>query len=188
MAKTYSIDFKLKIVKMILNEHVSKHEIERTFNVSRKSQREWVLKYGSEGVSGLLPKRKVKEEIYIDHEKETIESLKQENLLLKLEIERLKKGYTESDAKYLKKQVLEFEYNLIYKFRAKYYINELCELIDINRCGYYRWLKRLGTKTKREEQKESVKIKIKKYHELYPTKGYRNIRREIMKEDGWPVS
>lgn len=103
MAKTYSIDFKLKIVKMILNEHISKHEIERTFNVSRKSQREWVLKYGSEGVSGLLPKRKVKEKIYIDYEEETIESLKQENLLLKIEIERLKKGYTESDAKYLKK-------------------------------------------------------------------------------------
>jgi transposase InsO family protein len=64
----------------------------------------------------------------------------------------------------------------------------LCEFIDINRCGYYRWLKRLGTKTKGEEHKESVKVKIKKYHELYPTKGYRNIRREIMREDGWIVS
>jgi len=30
MANRYSIDFKLKIVKMILSEHISKHEIERT--------------------------------------------------------------------------------------------------------------------------------------------------------------
>jgi len=103
MANRYSIDFKLKIVKMILSEHISKHEIERTFNVSRKSQREWVLKYSKEGVSGLITKRKIKEKIYIDHEEDTIESLKQENLLLKIEIERLKKGYLESDTKYLKK-------------------------------------------------------------------------------------
>jgi transposase len=38
----YSVDFKLKIVKMILNEHISKHEIERTHHVCRKTQRDWV--------------------------------------------------------------------------------------------------------------------------------------------------
>ena len=30
MVSQYSVDFKLKIVKMILNEQITKHEIERT--------------------------------------------------------------------------------------------------------------------------------------------------------------
>lgn len=49
MVNQYSVDFKLKIVKMILNEHITKHEIERTHKVARKTQREWVRKYEVEG-------------------------------------------------------------------------------------------------------------------------------------------
>ena len=52
MANLYSVDFKLKVVKMILNENISKREIERTYKVSRKAQRQWVHKYETEGVSG----------------------------------------------------------------------------------------------------------------------------------------
>jgi len=40
----YSVDFKLKIVEMILNEYISKHEIERPYKVARKTQRDWVSK------------------------------------------------------------------------------------------------------------------------------------------------
>jgi len=39
MVNQYSVDFKLKIVKMILNENISKREIERSYKVSRKAQR-----------------------------------------------------------------------------------------------------------------------------------------------------
>jgi transposase-like protein len=34
MLNHYSVDFKLKIVKMILNEHIAKKEIMRTYNVA----------------------------------------------------------------------------------------------------------------------------------------------------------
>lgn len=37
MVNQYSVDFKLKVVKMILNEKISKKEIMRTYNVSTKS-------------------------------------------------------------------------------------------------------------------------------------------------------
>jgi len=37
----YSVDFKLKIVKMILNEHISKKSIMREYNVATKTQRQW---------------------------------------------------------------------------------------------------------------------------------------------------
>jgi transposase len=99
----YSVDFKLKIVKMILNDHISKKSIMREYNVATKTQRQWVHKYQTEGISGLLTKRKIRDKIPTNKEEESIESLKHEILMLKVEIERLKKGYSSEDVKYLKK-------------------------------------------------------------------------------------
>ena len=99
----YSVDFKLKIVKMILNDHISKKSIMREYNVATKTQRQWVHKYQTEGISGLLTKRKIRDKIPTNQEVESIESLKHEILMLKVEIERLKKGYSSEDVKYLKK-------------------------------------------------------------------------------------
>lgn len=104
MVNQYSVDFKLKIVKMIINEHVSKHEIERTYKVARKTQREWVRKYETEGVSGLVSKRKIRDKIYTDKEEDSVDALKHEILLLKIEIERLKRGYNSEDVKHIKKK------------------------------------------------------------------------------------
>ncbi len=103
----YSIDFKLKIVKMILNDHISKKSIMREYNVATKTQRQWIHKYQTEGVSGLLTKRKIRDKIPTNQEEESIESLKHEILMLKVEIERLKKGYSSEDVKYLKKTKLK---------------------------------------------------------------------------------
>ncbi len=99
----YSVDFKLKIVKMILNDHISKKSIMREYNVATKTQRQWIHKYQTEGISGLLTKRKIRDKIPTNQEEESIESLKHEILMLKVEIERLKKGYSSEDVKYLKK-------------------------------------------------------------------------------------
>jgi len=99
----YSVDFKLKIVKMILNDHISKKSIMREYNVATKTQRQWIHKYQTEGISGLITKRKIRDKIPTNQEVESIESLKHEILMLKVEIERLKKGYSSEDVKYLKK-------------------------------------------------------------------------------------
>jgi transposase len=99
----YSVDFNLKIVKMILNDHISKKSIMRAYNVATKTQRQWIHKYQTEGISGLLTKRKIRDKIPTNQEVESIESLKHEILMLKVEIERLKKGYSSEDVKYLKK-------------------------------------------------------------------------------------
>ena len=100
----YSVDFKLKIVKMVLNEYISKKEIMRTYNVATKTQRQWIQKYQAEGISGLVSKRKIRDKIPTDQEEQGVEALKHEILLLKIEIERLKRGYNSEDAKYLKKK------------------------------------------------------------------------------------
>jgi transposase len=99
----YSVDFKLKIVKMILNDHISKKSIMREYNVATKTQRQWLHKYQTEGISGIITKRKIRDKIPTNQEEESIESLKHEILMLKVEIERLKKGYSSEDVKYLKK-------------------------------------------------------------------------------------
>ena len=103
----YSVDFKLKIVKMILNDHISKKSIMKEYNVATKTQRQWIHKYQTEGISGLLTKRKIRDKIPTNQEVESIESLKHEILMLKVEIERLKKGYSSEDVKYLKKTNLK---------------------------------------------------------------------------------
>src|SRR5690606_8517717 len=103
----YSVDFKLKIVKMILNDHISKKSIMREYNVATKTQRQWIHKYQTECISGLITKRKIRDKIPTNQEEESIESLKHEILMLKVEIERLKKGYSSEDVKYLKKTNLK---------------------------------------------------------------------------------
>jgi len=105
MINQYSVDFKLKIIKMILNEGISKKEILRTYNVATKTQRQWIQKYQAEGISGLLSKRKIRDKIPTNQETESVEALKHEIFLLKIEIERLKKGYNSEDVKYLKKKI-----------------------------------------------------------------------------------
>ncbi len=104
MQNTYSVDFKLKIVNMILKEGISKHEIERTHKVPRKTQRDWVRKYEQEGIGGLVSKRKIRDKIPVDKAPDEVEALKHEILLLKVEIERLKRGYSSEDAKFIKKK------------------------------------------------------------------------------------
>ena len=103
MTNHYTTEFKLKIVKMILEEHISKHEIEREYKVARKTQRDWVSKYEQEGITGLINIKKQRNIILTDKTEDTIEDLRHQIFLLKIEIERLKKGYSEKEVKYLKK-------------------------------------------------------------------------------------
>lgn len=65
---SHTTDFKLKIVKMILEDHISKHEIERQYNLPRKTQRDWVRKYEQERIPGLINKRKQRDKIPQDNE------------------------------------------------------------------------------------------------------------------------
>lgn len=103
MTNHYTTDFKLKIVKMILENHISKHEIERQYKVARKTQRDWVRKYEQEGITGLINKNKQRDKTPTDQAEDSIDDLKHQIFLLKIEIERLKKGYSKEDVKYIKK-------------------------------------------------------------------------------------
>ena len=64
----------------------------------------------------------------------------------------------------------------------------MCEYIGISRSVYYRWLRRKGNRTQQQETNDYLKSLIKNYHEIYPTKGYRSVRKEIKIDTGWIVS
>jgi hypothetical protein len=87
-----------------------------------------------------------------------------------------------------KKQIMNYEYSLVHRFRIKYYIKDLCEYMGITRSGYYRWLRRRENKTERQEAKETLKMLVKNYHSIHPECGYRAIRKMILNETGWIVS
>ena len=80
MINQYSVDFKLKIVKMILNKDISKKEILKTYNVATKTGKTVYAKYQTEGISGLLSKRKIRDKTPTNTVTKSVESLKYEIL------------------------------------------------------------------------------------------------------------
>ena len=93
--RTYTEDEKLKIVKMNVEQYLSSYEISKITRVSEKNIRRWVKQYSEEGIEGLKPKRRGNPFAAL-HTSKTLtkeERLELENLKLKIENERLKKGY-----------------------------------------------------------------------------------------------
>ncbi|MBQ1297386.1 MAG: helix-turn-helix domain containing protein [Clostridiales bacterium] len=93
--RTYTEDEKLKIVKMNVEQYLSSYEISKITRVSEKNIRRWVKQYSEEGIEGLKTKRRGNPFAAL-HTSKTLtkeERLELENLKLKIENERLKKGY-----------------------------------------------------------------------------------------------
>lgn len=94
--KKYSVDEKLSIVKRYLNEHESQPELGRELGISDKNIGRWVIQYLKDGAKGLQPKRKGNPYLALYRSKSLseIDRLKLENMKLKVELARTKKGYT----------------------------------------------------------------------------------------------
>ncbi|MBR3227470.1 MAG: helix-turn-helix domain-containing protein [Erysipelotrichaceae bacterium] len=85
----------MKIVKMNVEQYLSSYEISKITRVSEKNIRRWVKQYSEEGIEGLKTKRRGNPFAAL-HTSKTLtkeERLELENLKLKIENERLKKGY-----------------------------------------------------------------------------------------------
>lgn len=98
--KEWSKEQKYEIIRLILNGEKSSYDLERELGVSSGMIRNWVRKYNKEGIDALENKRKPGNPLakYSSRKELTpIEQLEYENMLLRIENERLKKGYTEED-------------------------------------------------------------------------------------------
>ena len=92
----WSKESKLKLVKEVLEEHKSTHEISNRENISNGMFNSWIKKYLEFGEEGLINKKKPGNPLAKFSNKKIltdIEKLQYENMKLRIENERLKKGY-----------------------------------------------------------------------------------------------
>ena len=94
--KYWSKEEKLKLVKEVIEEHKSTNEVSNREQISNGMLNNWIKKYLEFGEEGLINKKKpgnpygkfLKRKNLTD-----IEKLQYENMKLRIENERLKKGY-----------------------------------------------------------------------------------------------
>lgn len=94
--KYWSKEEKLRIVNKIVLEGKSSREVAREENVDSGTIRKWTRIYLSDGESGLVNKRKPGNPLtkyQRRSELSELEKLEYENMKLRIENERLKKGY-----------------------------------------------------------------------------------------------
>ena len=94
--KYWSKEEKLKLVKEVIEEHRSTHEVSNRENISNGMFNNWIKKYLEFGEEGLVNKKKPGNPYgrFLNKKNLTdIEKLQYENMKLRIENERLKKGY-----------------------------------------------------------------------------------------------
>lgn len=99
--REWSKEEKFKYVNMVISGEKSAREIEREYGIVNSMVSNWIKRYNEQGIAGLQNKRKPGNPLakYSNKKELTpLEQLEYENMLLRIENERLKKGYTEEDA------------------------------------------------------------------------------------------
>ena len=94
--KYWTKEEKLKIVKKVTEEGLSSKQVAKEENIDSSMIRKWVKKYIEEGENSLKNKKKPGNPLAKYSSKKNltdIEKLEYENMKLKIENERLKKGY-----------------------------------------------------------------------------------------------
>ena len=95
--KYWTAEEKYKIIKPILEYELTSGEVTRRTGINNGMLSLWVNKYKSEGIKGLENKRKPGNPLSIGRTKTHFnsreEQLEYENMKLRIENERLKKGY-----------------------------------------------------------------------------------------------
>ena len=67
-------------------------------------------------------------------------------------------------------------------------MKELCDVYEVSRSGYYKWLKRKGTLNRYEQEQQVLDYCVADIHSHYPSQGYRSIADTLLNEYGWVVS
>ena len=115
-----------------------------------------------------------------------MEKLEYENMKLRIENERLKKGYMmKGDGSYGNVQkIKDFEFEIILTLSKDFNVKSLCEYMNVSRSGYYKWLKNKEVLNRYEIDRLELEKLIKEIHNKKPSYGYRRINRIILKTTG----
>lgn len=79
-------------------------------------------------------------------------------------------------------------YACIEKESVNHSVKELCDIYEVSRSGYYKWLKRKGTLNRYEQQQKELDYYVADIHSHYPSQGYRTINDTLFNMYGWVVS
>jgi transposase-like protein len=99
-SKFYTKEDKLKIIFDCIDNGLTRKEAEKKYSVAHSLLGTWIDKYKKYGIDGLENKKKTGNAYSALHTSKNIselEKMKLENLKLRIENERLKKGYTEKE-------------------------------------------------------------------------------------------
>lgn len=93
--RKWAVDEKMKIIRRHIDDHVSFLDLQKELKVNRGLIHAWVTKYLDKGEVGLEIAHKTNpiSHLYLKKNLTREEQLTLENFKLKVEVERLKKGY-----------------------------------------------------------------------------------------------
>lgn len=103
----WSKEAKYEYVKLVLSGEISAKELGRQNNISNGMICTWVKKYQEGGIEALENKRKPGNPLskYMNRKELTsLERLQYENMKLRIEVERLKKGYSTEEVEAIKQR------------------------------------------------------------------------------------
>lgn len=103
----WSKENKLKVIKRVLSGEISLRELQIKENISSGMVSTWIKKYNEKGEDGLISKKKPGNPLakYLNRKKLTeLEQLQYENMKLRIENSRLKKGYTNEEVRAIKQK------------------------------------------------------------------------------------
>ena len=105
--KYWSKEQKLKVIKPVITGEIGRREAVRQAGISNSQIHNWLKAYEENGIEGLEPKRKPGNPLVRFQSKKNLTELEQlqyENMKLRIENERLKKGYTNEEAMSIKRK------------------------------------------------------------------------------------
>ncbi|MED3468705.1 IS3 family transposase [Bacillus sp. FSL K6-0268] len=183
---TYSLQYKLDVLKYMDTQGTSIRETAAIFNISSPEIiRRWKVAYDSNGVDALRSKRKGRpamknKKVKVQPKKDTvlvegsIEALQAENELLRMENDYFKKVKCLSSEK---EQIIDQDRaQVIYELRHEYKIIDLVKIAGIARSTYYYWIKQMERPDKYKNIKELIQ---EIFEENYGRYGYRRITLEL---------
>lgn len=67
-------------------------------------------------------------------------------------------------------------------------VKDLCEIYEVARSGYYKWLKRKYSLNRYERRQQELDYYVADIHSHYPSQGYRTVNDTLLNIYGWIVS
>ena len=177
---------RVEIVQYCIKHSHNYSETAKKFHISYQQARSYTIRYEENRVDGLQDKRKEK----ISEEMTEVEKLRAEVRLLRAEkktgrnrdifLKKIRRDREEGRLSLIRQEHI---YRAIKNEHEKYNypILLLCEIGEIARSSYYKWLHH--AETPNERFNEELAEKLERFHEKHPDMGYRRLNDKLRHDE-----